>query len=74
MREIVWTATVDSNTWRVDVVRKSDYLADLQVYRVSDETMVHEEEVGLSYQAVFGPDMADVALWQDTAIAVIDAQ
>jgi hypothetical protein len=74
MRDIVWTATVDSNKWRVDVVRKTDYTADLQVYRVDDETMVHEEEVGLSYRALFGPDIADAALWQDIAIAVIDAQ
>jgi len=74
MKDIVWTATVDSNMWRVDVVRKSDYRADLEVYRVSDETLVHSEEVGLSYQAIFGPDVADVAEWQSIAIEVIDSQ
>lgn len=29
-------------------------------------------EVGLSYGAMFGPDVADVALWEDMVIKVID--
>lgn len=74
MRDVVWTATVDGNTWRVDVVQKGAYNADLEIYRLPDETLVHREEVGLSYQAMFGPDALDVAYWQDRAIEVIDEQ
>jgi hypothetical protein len=74
MREIVWTATIDDNAWRVDVVRIDDYRADLQVYRVVDEELVHTEPVGLSYRAMFGPDADDVYTWQNIAIEVVDSQ
>ena len=73
-RDIVWTATVDDNTWRVDVVRRGQYEADLEIYRVADESLVHSEPVGLSYQALFGPDIDDVVQWQNRAIEIIDSQ
>lgn len=34
--------------------------------------MLHEEEVGLAYDAILGPDGGNVAEWQETAIAVVD--
>lgn len=73
-RDVVWTATVDQNSWRVDVVRTGNYEANLEIYRVSDESLVHSEPVGLMFQAMFGPDVADVASWQERAIEVIDSQ
>lgn len=74
MRDVVWTATVDDNTWRIDVVRTDDYRANLEIYRVDGDELVHTEQVGLTYQAMFGPDVDDVAQWQHRSLEVIDSQ
>ena len=34
--------------------------------------MLHREDVLLSFDALFGPDVADVASWQESAIAFVD--
>lgn len=74
MSDIVWEATVDGNTWKAQVVRTGDYTGTLEVYRVDGNDLIHSESVGLSYQAIFGPDVEDVAEWQVKALDVIDAQ
>lgn len=43
-------------------------MADPEVEPILDQT------VGLVYGAIFGPDISDVYLWQEMAIAAIDAQ
>lgn len=73
-RQIVWDNTVDNGTWRVWVERTDNYKGVLLVERISTGERVLEEEVGLAYQAIFGPDVADVNQWQNKAIEVIDAE
>ena len=70
--EPVWENTVDEGAWRCKVERTGDYTGVLTVVRVSDEEEILREEVGLSYQAIFGPDVDDVALWQTMCIQAID--
>jgi hypothetical protein len=71
---VVYQNTIDNNTWEMKVVRVTDYQGELSVTRVADGEVVHTAIVGLAYGAIFGPDAADVADWQDAALKVIDAQ
>lgn len=73
MNEVVWENTVDQGVWLVRVVRTAPYQGLLSVIKVGGE-VVHEEPVGISYDAPFGPDVADLGQWMDRAIEVIDAQ
>lgn len=44
------------------------------VLKIVDENnhILYEKEVGLSYGAIFGPDMSDVSDWEKTCINVVD--
>lgn len=44
----------------------------LQVKQMDSGRILHEEAVRLAYGAPFGPDMSDVARWQEIAIEVVD--
>lgn len=70
--EPIWKSTVDKETWSAEVNQTSDYAGVLTVTEVATGTVVHSSPVGISYGAIFGPDVADVYEWQETAINVID--
>lgn len=70
-RQIVWDQTVDNSKYVCRVERTGVYTGELVVSREGTEIL--REQVGLSYQAIFGPDMDDVAQWRDSAIKAIDA-
>lgn len=71
--QIIWSDTVDDR-WLVKVIRTSDRTGTLVIQdRANEDKIIHEESVGLSYGAIFGPDTDDVASWQDRAIKIIDA-
>lgn len=36
------------------------------------ENVMHRKEVLLSFDALFGPDVADVASWQEASITIVD--
>lgn len=72
MEDVVWEVTLDDNTWSAKVVRLTDYTGELTVTEVSTGEVVHRETVGLSYQAIFGPDVSDVEDWQSKVLDVID--
>lgn len=69
--EPIWEGVLDDR-YRVTVSRRSDYRGVLQVVDTETDEVLHREEVGLSYGAMFGPDGADVARWQDRAIEVVE--
>lgn len=73
MPDIVWHSTVDDEQWSVHVEQTPNwpYRGKLVVKDVFGE-VVHTEEVGVSYAARFGPDVADVSDWQLAALNVID--
>jgi hypothetical protein len=66
---VVWTSTLDGK-YEVTVTRTDDYLGELTI---SQGNLVHHREsVGLSYGAIFGPDVADVADWRRIAVKFVD--
>jgi len=73
LSNVVWENTVDDGAWKVEVVRTGDYTGVLTVVRAADDLEILREDVGLSYRAIFGPDVDDVAAWQARCIEVIDA-
>lgn len=67
--DLVWSVTLDDR-YIVRVERTGDYTADL-VIRDGDKELLREPTT-LSYRALFGPDVADVATWQARAIKFVD--
>lgn len=72
MAEPVWQQSVDDGVYTTRVDRRSDYAGVLTVTRTEDGALILVRDVTLSYQALFGPDVADVALWQEMVITAID--
>ena len=72
--EDIWTTTVDQGTWRarVEPIESNNYRGVLTVTRVSDDKEILREEVGLSYGAIFGPDVSDLQLWGEMVLNSID--
>lgn len=71
---VVWENTVDGGTWGCKVTRQGDYQGELEVWNVESGEVILSEIVGLAYGAIFGPDVDDLAQWQDRTIKAIDAQ
>lgn len=66
---IVWSSTLDGR-YTVKVIWTEPYRGELSI---ADEAIVlHREPVNLAYNAQFGPDVDDVASWQEAAIAFVD--
>lgn len=68
----LWQATLDGRyDCRVD--RIGPYEGNLKVRDLSDGGKeLLKQRVSLMYGAQFGPDVSDVAEWQDRCTAVID--
>ena len=66
---VVWTSTLDGK-YEVTVTRTDDYHAELTISEGNQ--VLHRESVGLSYGAIFGPDVADVADWRRIAFEFVD--
>ena len=69
--EIVWESKLD-DIYECKVERRSKYVGFLTIK--NQDTVLLEREVGLAYGAMFGPDVADVAQWQEMAIEAVDNQ
>ena len=67
--DVVWVGTLD-NRYTVTVIRTRPYHGELSI-REGDQILLRED-VGLSYGALFGPDVSDVAEWQQRAVEFID--
>lgn len=70
-RQIVWQSTLDGR-YEVVVVRVAPYLGLLMI-TVGGETLL-SRQVGLMYNAQFGPDISDVDYWKQIAVNFIDNQ
>jgi len=69
--EIVWQGELDGR-YKVTVLRTGPYRGTLRIEDVDDGRKLHEQDVGLMFNALFGPDVADVARWQEIPIRVVD--
>lgn len=73
----VWHGLLD-NRYLIRVVRAPDDTTGYKgLLTITDrggekEVEMHRQEVGLAYGAQFGPDVDDVAAWQEIAIKVVD--
>ena len=67
--DAVWRSRLDGK-YDVYVERSGYYTGVLRIAR--GEEILHAEEVALAYGALFGPDVGDVADWQERAIEVVD--
>jgi hypothetical protein len=65
----VWPSLLDGK-YTVNVTRTAPYRGELTI--ADGTTVLHRESVGLSYDALFGPDVTDVVSWQEIAIKVVD--
>lgn len=72
LSENAWSAILDGR-YKIEVQRTEPYQGVLCVWdgKNNDKLML-EQVVGISYNAQFGPDVADLSMWQDTACKLID--
>lgn len=69
MKQIIWESRVDGR-YDASVERTGDYTGEL-VVRDGEKELLREPTT-LSYRALFGPDVSDVATWQERTIKFID--
>lgn len=69
--EIVWSSLLD-NAYDCFVSRIGESLGQLRVVNIDTKEVLLDQEVELSYGAQFGPDVDDVAYWQDLCTQVVD--
>jgi hypothetical protein len=65
----VWSSMLDGK-YMVKVIRIEPYRGELTV--AEGDNVLHREDVLLSFDALFGPDVADVASWQEAAMTFVD--
>jgi len=70
--DVIWQQTLDDGRFTMRVTRVDESIGLLQVFVTEGERKLHEEQVPLAFGAVFGPDMDDVAEWQEITIAQVD--
>ena len=68
---IIWESQLD-NIFDCKVTRISDRTGQLTVRENITGQLLLDKEVGLSYGAHFGPDVADVGLWQELCVNAVD--
>lgn len=69
MSDVVWESKLD-DIYECKVVRNAPYQGILTIEQ--DNTVLFNKEVSLMYDAVFGPDVSDLAEWEDLCIKFVD--
>lgn len=70
--DLVWRAKFDDR-YLIEVARTGERTAKLRIWdHAKGDAEIAEWDVGLAYGALFGPDVGDVAEWQDRIAAFID--
>jgi hypothetical protein len=70
---MIWESDLDDK-YKCTVERTSERTGLLRVVETGTSRVLLEKQVGLSYGAQFGPDMADVAEWQELCVEAVDSQ
>lgn len=66
--------TVIDERFTVVVAQKGDgYKGDLIITDRKSGTEIAREEVGVSYGAMFGPDIGDMTDWIERSLEIVDA-
>ena len=69
--ESIWCKTVDED-FTVEVERIGDRMGRLTVVHDDTEEVLHEEEVTLGVNPLFGIDPDDEDTWKEIALSTID--
>ena len=70
---LVWWSRLD-NRYQIEVYRKGEHEAKLVIFDHTDnDKVLMSLDVGLSYGAIFGPDVDDVMYWQEMACNFVDS-
>lgn len=69
--DLVWSAKLDGVYW-TKVYRLAPYKGVLVVTLGDKE--IGRKDVGLMYDAQFGPDVADVEFFMDEGVKIVDGQ
>lgn len=67
---IIWEAKLD-DLYECKVTRISENKGKLTMIDPFNRTLI-DREVGLLYGAVFGPDIEDIAYWEELCVNEID--
>ncbi len=71
---VVWWSRLD-NRYQVEVQRSGEKTGTLIIFDHNDcDKAIFKSNVGLSYGALFGPDVMDVELWQNMATDAVDGK
>lgn len=71
MDDIVWESNLDE-IYACSVIRIAPYFGKLTVKNTQNGEYLLDKEVGLSYDAHFGPDIENVTYWEDLCIEAVD--
>ena len=69
--ENIWEAKLDEK-FNCKVERLTERTGHLSVTNDETKEVILNKDVGLSYGALFGPDVDDVAYWQDLCVEAVD--
>lgn len=69
--ETIWKAQLDDR-YDCQVQRINEAHGHLTVTDTTDQKILLQQEVTLSYGARFGPDMDDVADWEERCVQAVD--
>jgi hypothetical protein len=72
--ETIWESTVDDGVYECKVVRNGERTGTLTVLNAITKKVLLRTPVELSYGASFGPDVHDVAYWEELCINAIDGK
>lgn len=73
-KDLVWWTRLD-NRYQIEVHRTAEYKGLLCIFdhKNADE-LLHTKEVGLAFNAIFGPDVSDTEQWQDHVVSFVDKE
>jgi hypothetical protein len=66
---LVWTAMLDGR-YTINVIRTGPHRGELTI--AEGAHVLHREPVDLSFDALFGPDIADVVAWHEMTIRFVE--
>ena len=65
-------ANVADCRYGFEVVRLSPYKGELRLFDLNDQSLIHTEEVTISYNAQFGVCSVDQSIWKDKVLNILD--
>lgn len=71
MYEIVWESKLDE-IYSCKVIKQGGYQGLLTVKNIKTEEFLLEKDVSLAFNSMFGPDIDDIAYWEDLCVAAVD--